>query len=360
MKDALILCEGNLNHPTGKTARGLVRYSRKFRIVGVIDSTCAGRDAGEVVDGRRRNIPVFASIDEAFTALGTPHALIVGVATVGGRLPAEFREPVKHALMRGMEVYSGLHEFLSEDPEFSEIARRTGAKIFDIRKTPPLEKLHNYRNLASLIDAVRIPVLGTDSSVGKRTTAIELTEALNSMGVRTVFIATGQTGILQGAEYGVPLDSIRGDYMVGELENVIYTAYKNERPDVIVIEGQGSFSHPVYVCGTRAIISASRPSAIILQHAPGRKFRHYDPSLKIPLPDLEEEIELLERFSKSEVIAIGMNHENLRKDEIPKIKESIEMMVKVPVVDVYLEGAGRLAETVLRRFPHLRRKAQVR
>jgi len=276
------------------------------------------------------------------------------VATIGGRLPSEFREPIKIALRRGMEVYAGLHEFLSEDPEFSTLARESGTRIFDIRREPPLENLHAFRNLAGLIDAVRLPVLGTDSAIGKRTTAMELTDALGSMGLKAVFVATGQTGLLQGAEYGIPLDSIQGDDMGGELENAIYEAYENERPDVIVIEGQASSPQPAYVCGPRAILAASRPSAIILQHAPGRKYRNYDPSLRIPLPDPKEEIDLLESFSKTRVIAMGMSHENLHDDEIGEMRDRLEKSLRMPVVDVYLEGAKRLANAVVDHFPRLR------
>lgn len=354
MQEAIILCEGKLGEPTGKTARGLVRYSRKYRIAGVIDSTSAGSDAGEVVDGVKRDIPVFASLEEAIGSLESiPEVLIIGVATIGGRLPIEFRGSIKNALRGGMDVVAGLHEFLSEDPEFSSIAANNGCSIHDIRREPPLEKMHGFRNLASHIDAVRIPILGTDSACGKRTTAIELTESLNSMGIKTVFVATGQTGLLQGARYGAPLDSIQGDYMVGELENAIYQAYIDEEPDVIVIEGQGSFTHPAYVCGTRAIISASKPSAMILQHAPGRKYRNYNPSLQIPLPDLEEEISLLEEFTKAQVIAFGISHEDLKPDEIEPIKCSLEQQFGIPAVDIYLEGADRLARTLISHFPHL-------
>ncbi|HUV25294.1 MAG TPA: DUF1611 domain-containing protein [Methanomassiliicoccales archaeon] len=356
MQEAIILCEGKLGEPTGKTARGLVRYSRKYRIAGVIDSTRAGSDAGEVVDGMRRDIPVFASLEEAIGSLESiPEVLIVGVATIGGRLPLEFREPIKNALRGGMDVVAGLHEFLSEDPEFSAIASNNGSAILDIRREPPLEKMHGFRNLASMIDAVRIPILGTDSACGKRTTAIELTESLNNTGVKTVFVATGQTGLLQGVKYGVPLDSIQGDYMVGELENAIYQAYIDEEPDVIVIEGQGSFTHPAYVCGTRAIISASKPSAIILQHAPGRNYRNYNSSLKIPLPHLEEEISLLESFTKVQVIALGISHEGLKSDEIEGVRSSLEQQFGIPTVDIYLEGADRLAKAVISHFPHLDR-----
>lgn len=354
MNEAIILCEGNLATNTGKTARGLVRYSKKYRIAGVIDSTQAGEDAGEVVDGVRRNIPVFASLDDALSSLPEkPDWLIVGVATIGGFLPKEFRPVISEALARGISVVAGLHEFLGEDPEFVWAAREGGATIQDIRREPPLHLMHKYRNLAAKIDAVRIPVLGTDSAIGKRTIAVELVESLNSIGVKTEFVATGQTGLLQGARYGVPLDAIQGDYMVGELENAIYQAYLNERPKVIVIEGQGSLTHPAYVCGTRAVISASRPSGIILVHAPGRKYRNYDVSLRLPLPDLGKEIALMEAYSAAPVIALGINHEGVERSDIGRVCREHEARHGLPAVDTFVEGAARLARAVTDRLPHL-------
>jgi uncharacterized NAD-dependent epimerase/dehydratase family protein len=356
MQESIVLCEGKLAEPTGKTARGLVRYSSKYRIAGILDSSNSGRDAGEVVDGRHRGIPVYGSLEDAFSSLESrPEVLIIGVATIDGRLPPEFRSVVRTALKSGMDVVSGLHEFLSLDPEFAALADGNGSSIQDIRREPPLEQMHGYRNLAAGIDALRIPVLGTDSAVGKRTTAMELTLALEARDVRAVFVATDQTGLIQGARYGVPLDSIQRDYMVGELETEIHRAYIEENPEVIVIEGQGSFSHPAYVCGTRAVISASRPSAIVLQHAPGRKYRNYDPSLKIPLPDLDEEISLLEGFAKAQVIAMGISHEGLTLAEAGDIGTNLEGHFGIPAVDVFSEGAGRMADAVIERFPHLKR-----
>jgi len=354
MNEALILCEGKLATTTGKTARGLVRYSKKYSIIGVIDSSQAGKDAGEVVDGTRRDIPVYYSLTDALgPGMRLPQYLIIGVATVGGRLPEEFRPVIREALSRGISVVAGLHEFLGDDREFAEIARSSGATIQDIRREPPLHLMHKYRNLASRIGALRIPVLGTDAAIGKRTTAIDLTEALNGEGIKAEFVATGQTGLLQGARYGVPLDAIQGDYMVGELENAIYQAWSEERPQVIVVEGQGSLTHPAYVCGTRAIISASSPSAIILQHAPGRKHRTYDPELKLPMPDLRKEIALYEAYSNAPVIALGINHEGLDLTQIGGACASLESEFDIPAVDVLTEGAGRLVKSIVNRFPHL-------
>ncbi|MCJ7516590.1 MAG: NAD-dependent epimerase/dehydratase family protein, partial [Methanomassiliicoccales archaeon] len=115
----------------------------------------------------------------------------------------------------------------------------------------------------------------------------------------------------------------------------------------------GSLTHPAYVCGTRAIISASRPSAIILQHAPGRKYRNYDVSLKIPLPDLRKEMALMEAYSGAPIIALGINHEGLDPERIDDVCEQHEAMYGIPAVDIFMEGADRLAKAVIDHFPYL-------
>ena len=351
METALVLCEGHFGAFGGKTANGLVRYSKRFRILGIIDSKKAGQDAGEVLGEGRKGIPIFSGIPDALNNLEKmPDFLIIGVASIGGMLPAEFRPVVKDAISRGIGVISGLHEFLADDDEFSAIAREHGVTITDIRKEPELSRMHQYMNRCAGLPVIRIPVLGTDSSIGKRTTAIILTEALNAAGIKTEFVATGQTGLLQGAKYGVPLDAIQGDYMVGELEHAIVSAYENEKPKVIIIEGQGSISHPAYVCGTRSIISASRPSGIIVQHAPGRKFRNYKRDmLTLPMPALADEIGMLELFSKSRVIAVTINHEGMTGGEVVKAVAECESSLGIPAADVLRDGC----EKIVRRLREL-------
>ena len=345
MIDALILCEGKFGTTTGKTANGLVRRSYKYRIVGIIDSSKAGQDAGIVLGGEKNGVPIFKDVADALSKT-SPKCLIIGVATVGGKLPPEFRPVIADALGRGIDVISGLHEYLSEDNEFKALARKSGAAIMDIRRPPPLDKRHAFSDRARHIDALRIPVLGTDSAIGKRTTAWELTDALNDTGIKTVFVATGQTGLLQGAWYGVPLDSIPGDYMVGELENAIMMAYENERPQAIVIEGQGAASHPAYVCGSRAILAASAPSGIILQHAPKRETRNYHPELKLPMAGIERERMLVETFSGSNVIALTINHERMTKDEAERVAAEWEKKYGLPACDPLWQGCAKLVEAI--------------
>ncbi|MFH0816629.1 MAG: DUF1611 domain-containing protein [Methanobacteriota archaeon] len=345
MLDALVLCEGKFGTTTGKTAAGLVRRSYKYRIVGILDSTKAGKDAGEIIDGKRSGIPVFKSLPEALETT-KPKALIIGVATVGGMLPPEFLPAIRKAIDSGMDVVSGLHEYLSENQELSQLAKEHGVTLLDIRRPPPLGQRHHFADRARHIPALRIPVLGTDSAIGKRTTAWELTDALNKDGIKTVFLATGQTGLLQGSKYGVPLDSIPGDFIVGELENAIMCAWEAEKPEVIVIEGQGALSHPAYVCGSRAIAMASHPSGVVMQHAPRRTHRNYHPELNMPPSTIEAERLLVRAFTGADVIALTLNHEGMDRAGADAAVAEWEKTYGLPACDPLWHGCGKLVSPV--------------
>ena len=348
MESALVLCEGSFGETMGKTGNGLVRYSKRYRIVGVLDSTKAGRDAGEVLDGRRNGIPIYAGVREALAKLSErPTTMIVGVATFGGYIPKDFRPAIREAIEAGLSVAAGLHEHLSEDPEFVALAARYGVSLIDVRKPRPLRELAQFSDLSRHLPCLRIPVLGTDGAIGKRTTAILLTEALRAEGISAEFVATGQTGLLQGARYGVPLDSIKSDFMVGELEREVVRAFEENRPRVVVVEGQGSISHPAYVAGTRAIIMASMPSGIVLQHAPGRKTRNFRRDVVAwPMPTVEKEIAMLEMFSESNVIALALNHENLTPDAVRRIAGEYESRYGLPTCDPLVDGCGKLVNKI--------------
>ena len=348
MESALVLCEGSFGRTMGKTANGLVRYSRRYRIVGVLDGTRAGRDAGEVLDGRRNGIPIFAGLGEAFATLPErPTTMIVGVATFGGYIPQEFRPVIREAIEAGLSVAAGLHEYLADDPEFSGLAARKGVALIDVRMPRPLRELAQFSDLSRHLPCLRIPVLGTDGAIGKRTTAILLTEALSGAGIPAEFVATGQTGLLQGARYGVPLDSIKGDFMVGELEREVVRAFQENRPNVVVVEGQGSISHPAYVAGTRAIIMASMPSGIVLQHAPARKMRNFRRDIVAwPMPTVEKEITMLEMFSDSKVIALTLNHEDMTPEDVRRTEREYEARYRLPACDPLLDGCEKLVNKI--------------
>jgi uncharacterized NAD-dependent epimerase/dehydratase family protein len=317
--------------------------------VAVVDSTKAGRDAGELLDGKPNGIPIVASLEEGI-ALGAD-ALIVGVATFGGYIPVEFRPIIKSAIEHGLDVFAGLHEYVNDDAEFVALAASRGVRLEDVRKPRPLRELLQFSDRARHLPCLRLPVLGTDGAIGKRTTAILLTEALNAAGVKATFVATGQTGILQGAEYGVPIDAIKGDFMVGELEGEIVRAYEETRPQVLVVEGQGSISHPAYVCGTRAICMAAMPQAIVLQHAPARTVRRFRSDVvHWPMPKVEDEIRMLEVFSTGNVIAIALNHEDMTREQVDEAAREYETSYGLPTCDPLWHGVEKVVTAVRARL----------
>ena len=347
---ALVLCDGFFGTNAGKTANGLVRQSRRYKIVGVIDRTNAGRDAGEVLDGVPRGIPIVATLDEGVERF-KPDTLILGVATFGGYIPPEFRPTIRAAIERGIDVVAGLHEYLTEDPEFAALAAKRGVRLVDVRKPRPLRDLRQFSDLCRVLTCLRVPVLGTDGSIGKRTTALLLTDELDRAGIPATFVATGQTGLLQGADYGVAIDAIRGDFVVGELEWEIARAYAETKPKVIVVEGQGSISHPAYVTGTRAILMAAQPQVMILQHAPARKARNFRRDVVAwPMPTVEDEIRLLELFSTGKVIAIALNHEDTTREGIDAIVRDYEARYRLPVCDPLWHGVDKLVAAIRARL----------
>lgn len=352
METALVLCEASFNRTGGKTAAGLVRHSLRFKILGILDSTMAGKDAGEILDGKKAGIPIFSSVKDALSKMPKkPEYLIVGVATVGGMLPKNFRPALREAIKNRINIISGLHEWLADDPELSELAEKYKVTITDIRKEPPLEKMHYYRNLASKMKAVRIPILGTDAASGKRTTAVILTKELNRRGIKTSFVATGQTGLLQGSKFGIPLDAIRGDYVVGELENAIDMAYRTEHPQVIIVEGQGALSHPAYVTGSRTIVSASAPNTVVLQHAPARRWRTYhETELHIPNGTIDREMELIKAFADCDVIGITINHTGMTRKDVERRIAEYEKKYGIAACDPLVDGPGKIADAIIARY----------
>lgn len=349
--NTLVYSENEFGKIDGKVANGLVRQSDKYNIVGIIDSKKAGLDAGEYLDGIKNNIPVFQSIDNAIQSLNeVPEFFIYGIAPLASYLDKEQREIIISAMKKGMNIVNGLPEFFSEDEEFIEKANEYGVEIYDIRKPPLRKDLHIYTGEISKVKTPIITVFGTDCAVGKRTTAIKLVEALNKEGLKAVFIATGQTGILQGSKYGIALDVLSSGFATGELEYAILQAYENEKPDIIVVEGQGALSHPAFTSSS-SIIKGAMPKAVIIQHPPKRK-NHCD-FPDIPMPSIESEINLIETFSNVRVVAITINHEDMTEDEVNSKIIEYELKHNLPVTDVLMFGCDKLVKKLYEIFPEL-------
>ena len=349
---ALIYCQGAFNTPNGKTAHGLVRFTERYQIVGVLDDRYAGQDAGEVLDGKPNGIPIFGNLEAAVKHLDakdkTPRSLVIGLAPDGGRLPHEAKSVIKEALRRGWNVDSGLHDFLTNDAVLTQMAAENNCRIRDIRKTPDRDKLHFFTGEIEKVDCLKLAVLGTDSALGKRTTAWLLVHALRNAGLKAEMIGTGQTAWMQGAKYSMVMDSCINDFVSGEIEHAVVSAYKNEKPDVIVIEGQGSLMNPAYPGGFE-ILAAGRPDYVILQHAPKRL--EYDGFPGYRLHSLPEQINAIETISGKKVIAVTVNHENMEPEEIPEACRQITLETKLPAFDVLKFGASELVALVEEKLP---------
>jgi uncharacterized NAD-dependent epimerase/dehydratase family protein len=346
--NAIVYCQGYFGTPNGKTAHGLVRRTQRYRVLSVVDSRYAGRDAGQVLDDHTRGIPIYPTVSDAFEASRSqgPRAthFVIGLAPDGGRLGQEARQDVVQAIQYGLNVDSGLHDFLSEDPKISALANERGVTIRDVRKSPPRSELHFFSGKIEEVTSFTIALLGTDSAVGKRTTAWLLVEALNELGHSTEMIGTGQTTWMQGVRYGVIMDSLINDFVAGEIEHAVWTAWKEVKPDAIVIEGQGSLMNPAYPGGFE-ILAAGRPDVVILQHAPTRK--EYDGFPGYPLHPLEIQIQAIELLSGVPVVAVTVNHEHLSKDGVREACERIEKETGLPAFDVLRDGADGLARAIL-------------
>ncbi len=325
----MILSEGAFGTIDGKTGNGLVRYTTRYKVTSVIDSTKNGMDSGLILSGKRNGIPIVSTVDEGIE--NGADTLVVGVATDGGFLPLSYRKYIVEALERGMNVVSGLHEFLSCDPEFSELARKSGSGITDVRKIF-LDWKYMFTGKIFSVESHRIALLGTDSAIGKRTTAVIVTNNLKKKGVSTVMLGTGQTAWMQGFKHTTVIDAMINDFLPGGLEKIAVDAWEEEHPDVMIVEGQGSVLHPVYP-GSFEIIGATRPDAIILQHAPRRKYFDGFPTMKIP--DLGKYIKILELLSDRKVIAISLNSEGMTKDEVREEIVNLENRFGIPVFDPF-------------------------
>lgn len=345
---ALVYCDEYFDTIWGKTAHGLVRFTKRYDVAALVDSTHVGEDAGEVLEGIRRDIPIFADIDSAvahFRETDRPIThLVFGVATDGGRLTDKMHADVLHALELGLNVDCGMHHFLSEDPEMKAAAEASGAKIRDVRKIPPRDELHSYTGRIKEVGSFRIAMLGTDSSIGKRTIAWKLVEAFEQRGISCQLIGTGQTAWLQGARYGVRMDSLINDFVAGEIEHAILDAWDHEKPQVMVIEGQGSLLNPLYPGGFE-IIAASQPHVIIMQHAPMRK--DYDGIPGTPVHPLDRQIRAVELISEKPVVALTLNHEGMRPEEIDGQCEKLERETGLLVRDGLVHDLSPIIDLIV-------------
>lgn len=342
-ESAIVLAEGLYRSGDAKTAHGLVRGPSRWPVVGVIDSSCAGADAGELLDGRRREVPIFASLADALTKL--PHSpawCVVGVATHGGRLPDSLRATLLEAATRGLSIANGLHELVGDDPAISAAAAESDARIVDIRRPRPTRELAFWHGRALKLALPRVAVLGTDCALGKRTTTQLLVAECRARSWRAEMIYTGQTGWLQGGKHGFVLDATPNDFVTGELERAVLECVRDEQPEVVFLEGQSALRNPGGPCGAELLLSVGA-RFVVLQHAPARTFFDGAEELGCVIPPIAQEIELL-RYYQAEVVGVTLNESGLAPGDVEPARAALERELGIPVVAPLRDGVGRIVE----------------
>ncbi|MGZ4318422.1 MAG: DUF1611 domain-containing protein [Gaiellaceae bacterium] len=334
-KRYLILAEGRSGDPHyGKTARGVIRYGPD-PTVAVLDTTRAGEELA--------GIPVVATVEEALPH--GPTTALVGVATQGGRFPPEWRELLKSCIAAGLDVENGLHEFLADDPELSELAAANGVELRDLRRPPADLNVPTGDNLA--LDARIVLTVGSDCAIGKKTVALELDLEARRRGLESVFVPTGQTGIAI-AGWGIAIDAVVSDFLAGAAERLVVEGHERGG-ELLFVEGQGSLSHPAYSGVTLGLIHGSAPHVFVLCHRAGSTEIEGYPGH--PLPSLPELIEVHERIAlplrPARVACLALNTAHLGEAEARAAIAEASGETGLPADDPVRFGAGPLLDAVL-------------
>jgi uncharacterized NAD-dependent epimerase/dehydratase family protein len=326
---AFLLTNGAFKEIDAKTSHGLIRGSSRFDIKAVIDHVYAGNDAGDILDGAYRGIPIYPTLEEAIEAVGFPDYCIIGIATVGGALPKFLEKLIEKALGNGISIINGLHDFLQNRPGYVELARKNNATLIDIRKPKPFKELKFWTSDIYKVKCPIIALLGMDCAVGKRTTGHLILEACAKAGIYSEMIYTGQTGWMQGYKYGFIFDATLNDFVCGELADAIIRAYEKEHPDFIFLEGQSSLRNPSGPCGSEMLLSGNARYAILV-HEIKRAYYDENPDWG-KIPPVEDEIKLIEAYG-SEVIALVLNTRDCPFEEANSTRKYYEDKLGIPVL----------------------------
>jgi uncharacterized NAD-dependent epimerase/dehydratase family protein len=333
----IVLTEGHSEPHAAKTACSVIRY-RTSEVLAVLDSQQRGRTTQEVlsVGGGIPFVDSLAAAPEANT-------LLIGIAPVGGKIPATWRAIVLQAIERGMDIVSGLHDFLADDPEFAAAAARQGVKLIYVRR-------NRERQVAQQVglrdDCLRIHTVGHDCSVGKMVAAIEVTNELKRRGRDAKFLASGQTGIMVEGD-GVPVDCVVADFVSGAIEQLVL---RHQHHEILLIEGQGSLVHPAYSGVTLGLLHGCAPHGLILCYEIGRETITGVPGMRIPpLSEIRRLNEVMANVMRPcRVIGIGMNSRLVSAAEAAAERERVRADLQLPVCDVFRDGPQELADAVLK------------
>lgn len=337
---AILLHEGTQSSK-GKTGISLLRYSEN-PIVAVIDHACAGQSLPQLT-GIDRDAPIVASTQEAIEY--QPNVLAIGIAPSGGALPEPWRQEVKQAVAAGMSVMNGLHTSMADDPEFQALLK-SDQWIWDVRREPANLAIGSGK--ARSLSCRRVLAVGTDMSVGKMSTGLELNRLSRQRGIRSCFLATGQTGLMLGYD-GIPLDAIRIDFAAGAVEQIVMR-HGNDH-EIVYVEGQGSLLNPGSTA-TLPLLRGTQPTHLILVHRAGQQHIHNVPD--VPIPPLENVVRLYETvahaggsFAPVKVVGIALNTFQLSESEAKQAIDRATSATGLPCTDPIRFGADLLLDAIL-------------
>jgi uncharacterized NAD-dependent epimerase/dehydratase family protein len=341
LRRLVILAEGEFGPHSAKTAYGVIHYGRD-EVVAVIDSTRAGQNVGAYLRGH--DIPIVATLADALARPTPPDALLIGIAPTGGRLPATWRTIILDAIAAGLDLRSGLHTFVGDDPEFAAAAAARGTAIVDYRRPP--ERMETAVGRRHLPGKRVILTVGSDCAIGKMSVALELRQAALAAGDPATFVATGQTGMMIEG-WGVAVDRLVSDFAQGTVEWLVQEG--EGLGDWVIVEGQGSLDHPAYSSVTLALIHGATPHAMVMVHKPGLREHDFDhlPEASFPIASLPGFIELHEQMAglvaPSRVVAVALNTSLFPDDaEARRIIEATAAETGLPAGDPFRFGADRL------------------
>jgi uncharacterized NAD-dependent epimerase/dehydratase family protein len=341
LRRLVILAEGEFGPHSAKTAYGVIRYGRD-EVVAVIDSTRAGQNVHAYLRGH--DIPIVATLAEALALAVPPDALLIGIAPTGGRLPESWRAVILEAIGAGLDVHSGLHTFVGDDPEFAAAAAALGTSIVDYRRPP--ERMATAVGRRHEPGKRVILTVGSDCAVGKMSVALELCQAALATGDRATVVPTGQTGMMIEG-WGVAVDRLVSDFAQGTIEWLVEEG--EGLADWVIVEGQGSLDHPAYSSVTLALIHGATPHAMVMVHKPGLREHDFDhlPEASFPIAALPGFVDLHERIAglvaPSKVVAVALNTSLYPDDaEARRIIAATAAETGLPTDDPYRFGADRL------------------
>jgi uncharacterized NAD-dependent epimerase/dehydratase family protein len=332
----VILTDGQTEPIAAKTAVNVIRYGRD-QVVALLDSTQAGKTAQQLL-GVGGDIPIVARLDDAPPA----DTLLIGIAPSGGRLPPHWRAVLLEAIGRGLDIVSGLHDFLNEDPELADAARQHNVRLHDIRRS---DERDVARREGIRADCLRIQTVGQDCSVGKMVVAVEVARDLVRRGYNAKFVATGQTGIMIEGD-GCAVDRVVADFLNGAVEKLVLA---NQHHDILVIEGQGSITHPRYSPVALGLLHGAMPQGVILCYEAGRtEVSGMEGVPLVPLSVLRELYETMaSMMHPSRVIGVAINGRLLSDSQLEEERGRIREELGLPVCDVYRHGPDELVGAVL-------------